>query len=156
RCARRTRVRTRSARGRQSVRRFVAIRLSLSAVGLVAAGAAVVAPACKGTSAPSGPAPADLGDPRGFVAAIPSAPPCAMACAAECAEASAPWVCPALAEWSAIPHEEACAWDGATMPAPVKGACAASEPSGDATTPVTRAGKIVLPDGRRLAPAGAE
>jgi hypothetical protein len=128
------------------VRRFFAIGLSLSAVGLVAAGAAT---GCKGTSAPPAPAPADLGDPRDFVAAITSAPPCAMTCVAECAEASAPWVCPALADWGAIPHDEACAWDGATMPAPTKGACAASEPSGDATTPVTRAGTIVQPDGRR-------
>ena len=87
---------------------------------------------------------------------------CAYECATldTCVEQTKPYACPTVAPWSTLPHESACpAWDG-TYPKPVAGKCAASAPSGEA---VKRAGvdpadpaAFILPDGRRLHPAGHE
>lgn len=70
----------------------------------------------------------------------------------------APYACQNLGGWKDIPHEASCgAWDGA-QPAPTKGACTASAPTGDAakyTGPDPDDAKTtILPDGRRLRPAG--
>lgn len=83
---------------------------------------------------------------------------CVMNCDSTCAESTMPWACPALADWSAIPHDTACgAFDGKTFPAPQKGACVATDPS-DAALAKTNADGTppILPDGRRLTPAGTE
>ncbi len=86
---------------------------------------------------------------------------CAYTCPSDgCAEATTPYACPALGAWASIPHLDACAtWDG-SYPVPVKGACTASAPTGEAlkTPGVDSAdpGLRVLPDGRKNRPAGAE
>jgi DNA-binding beta-propeller fold protein YncE len=100
------------------------------------------------------------GDPESLY--YPPPVSCAYDCANldTCAEKTAPYPCPTLAPWSTLPHESACpAWDG-TYPAPVAGKCTATAPSGEA---VKRAGvdpadpaAFILPDGRRLHPAGHE
>lgn len=81
---------------------------------------------------------------------------CALACPEPCAEADKPWVCPALAPYASLPHKceaNACgAWDG-KPPAVVTGKCTATVPAGDA---IAKTSQAVLPDGRRLAPAGKE
>jgi hypothetical protein len=84
-------------------------------------------------------------------------PSCALSCNSACKEADAPWVCPALSAWDMIPHAPSCgAFDGTTFPTPVQGHCVASLPSGDAVAPASKTGKVILPDGRRVAPAGTE
>jgi DNA-binding beta-propeller fold protein YncE len=99
------------------------------------------------------------GDPDAYLSAPSS---CAYECStlAKCAETSTSYQCPALGAWAAIPHMDACpAWDG-KYPAPVTGTCSATAPTGaalaktgaDPGSPGTR----VLPDGRRIKPAGAE
>jgi DNA-binding beta-propeller fold protein YncE len=75
-----------------------------------------------------------------------------------CAEGTTPYACPALAEWSKIPHADTCPkWDG-TYPKPVAGKCTASAPTGDALAHpgAGKAGGRELPDGRSNHPAGAE
>lgn len=86
---------------------------------------------------------------------------CAYACpdTEGCPEKTEPYACPALGDWQEIPHLDACpAWDGA-YPAETEGKCTATAPSAaallrpgiDAVDP-----KIyLLPDGRRMKPAGA-
>lgn len=77
-----------------------------------------------------------------------------------CEETSKPFACPSVGDWDKVPHGPACGgWDG-KFPAIVQGKCASSAPSGDA---VKRPGvdpsdptAYVLPDGRRLHPAGRE
>ncbi|HVY45020.1 MAG TPA: hypothetical protein VHB21_04035, partial [Minicystis sp.] len=82
---------------------------------------------------------------------------CAFDCGAPCEEPAKPYDCPFLKPWDQTPHDAACgAWDG-TYPAPVKGKCTASAPTGEAarkTGPF--AGGLVLPDGHRITPAGTE
>lgn len=65
--------------------------------------------------------------------------------------------CPSLGDWAQIPHDTTCAWDG-TPPAPIKGTCTSSAPTGEAAkyTGVQTDGSKILPDGRRVRPAGAE
>ncbi|MGH7281979.1 MAG: YncE family protein, partial [Polyangiaceae bacterium] len=110
---------------------------------------------CGSSSSPSQPLP----DPSTFVLAIKDAPACALNCDPGCNEAAHPWKCPALADWSTIPHDPiACgSFDGKTYPTPVQGKCVATDPAGDAIAKAqTVTAPYVLPDGRRLAPAGKE
>jgi DNA-binding beta-propeller fold protein YncE len=100
------------------------------------------------------------GDPREFYYPPPDS--CAYECPdlSKCAEQTTPYACPSLGAWAEIPHESTCpAWDG-KYPKPAPGKCTASAPGGDA---VKRSGPdpgdpkgFVLPDGRRIHPAGHE
>jgi hypothetical protein len=77
-----------------------------------------------------------------------------------CAENTQPYTCKALAPWKAIPHEDGCGgWDE-TYPKPVAGKCTATAPTGDALartgSPKDDPSTYILPDGRRMKPAGAE
>jgi hypothetical protein len=93
-----------------------------------------------------------------------SPPPdsCAYDCPnlAACAENKTPYACPSLGKWDAIPHAPECnGWDG-KYPTPTAGKCSASAPAKDA---LKKSGKDpddanawVLPDGRRVHPAGHE
>ena len=112
------------------------------------------APACSST--PDVPTP--LPKPEDFFAPIKDKPACALNCDPACAEATKPWVCPALADWNKIPHAPECGtFDGKTFPAPQQGKCVATTPAGDALAKaqITTV-PYVLPDGRRLEPAGKE
>lgn len=85
---------------------------------------------------------------------------CALDCASPCDEPATPWVCPAMAAFDTLPHdcaETACgSWDG-TYPTPAQGHCVATPPTGDAIAKTAAFGAtLILPDGRRLAPAGKE
>lgn len=62
-----------------------------------------------------------------------------------------------MGSWGSIPHDPACGvWDG-QYPAVKPGQCTASAPSGDAIAYAGTTGKVtLLPDGRKLAPAGAD
>jgi DNA-binding beta-propeller fold protein YncE len=75
-----------------------------------------------------------------------------------CPEPTAPWACPALAPWATLPHDTACGtFDGSTFPAASQGACSATAPTGSALQKTNASGSpVVLPDGRRLEPAGNE
>jgi len=84
---------------------------------------------------------------------------CILDCDPSCTEPSTPWICPALADWSTIPHDPTgCGtFDGTTYPTPQQGQCTASAPSGDALAKTNASGTpVILPDGRRLDPAGDE
>src|SRR5579859_4160279 len=84
---------------------------------------------------------------------------CILDCDPACTEATTPWVCPALADWDTIPHDPtACGgFDGKTYPAPQQGKCVATAPSGDAIAKANAQGTpVVLPDGRKIEPAGNE
>jgi hypothetical protein len=108
----------------------------------------------------------DGGDDGGVDAGDPSAfkePPksCSMTCpVTSCPETTKPYTCPALAAWDSLPHEATCnAWDGG-YPAPARTRCTATAASGDA---IKYAGPdpadmttTVLPDGRRVKPAGSQ
>ena len=110
--------------------------------------------ACGSTPEPTPPLPL----PEDFFASIKDNPACALNCDPACGESAKPWVCPALADWSKIPHAPECGtFDGKTFPAPQQGKCVATDPTGDALAKaqITQA-PYVLPDGRRLAPAGKE
>jgi len=100
----------------------------------------------------------NLGDPGAFVSGIRDNPPCALTCSPTCKEGTTPWVCPALADWSQLPHASACgSYDGTTTPAVVTGKCVATAPSGSALAKAQiTTMPVVLPDGRRLQPAGHE
>jgi hypothetical protein len=100
----------------------------------------------------------DAGDPNAL-----SEPPksCSLTCPLDgCGETQAPYACPALAAWSALPHADVCAaWDG-TYPAPTPTKCTVSAAGGDA---VKYAGPdpddkslTILPDGRRVRAMGAD
>lgn len=87
-------------------------------------------------------------------------PSCALSCGQCEEEANEPWVCPALRPWRALPHdcaESACGkWDG-RFPSVTPGKCVASAPEGAAIEKASpTADPVVLPDGRRLVPAGIE
>jgi DNA-binding beta-propeller fold protein YncE len=117
-------------------------------------GMALLAIACSSSSGGKAPVPSVNVFMDGFL--TPGS--CVLNCDPTCAEPQAPWQCPALADWSAIPHAAACgSFDGHTFPAPVQGACTASSPSGDALAKTAVTGSpLVLPDGRRIVPAGTE
>jgi hypothetical protein len=99
-------------------------------------------------------------DPTSFYS--PPPPSCAYTCAtlAQCAEQKTPYVCPSLGAWASIPHASTCGgWD-ATYPTPVAGKCTSTLATGEAaklagTDPDDPAG-FILPDGRRIHPAGNE
>ncbi len=100
-------------------------------------------------------APVNPGDPEDFMDEVRSTDSCALRCGQECAEHTQPWDCPAMRPWSAIPHAKECGgWNG-KYPAVQPGQCTATEPSGEAIA-MTNSGAdpVVLPDGRRLRPAG--
>jgi hypothetical protein len=101
-------------------------------------------------------APAPLGAPEDFYDKNNAS--CVLECAADCADVKHPWICPSLGPWAAIPHAAACGdFDGASFPVAVQGRCRATEPSGSALAKAQVVARpIVLPDGRRLAPAGRE
>jgi hypothetical protein len=114
-------------------------------------------------------APADTGadtgaeassiDPDEFIAQLPLS--CAFDCANGCPEeATGPFVCPSMDDWSKLPHDPTACGAGPTTPTPVTGKCTVAPPSGEALRkagPVAgQAGTWVLPDGHRMTPAGAE
>jgi hypothetical protein len=77
-----------------------------------------------------------------------------------CEDVLTPYACPALADWNAIPHLDACpTWDG-TYPKPTAGACTATPPAAAALrrtgTDPALPGARILPDGRVIRPAGSE
>ena len=87
---------------------------------------------------------------------------CAYACpdVASCPESKTPYVCPSLGDWANIPHQAMCeAWDGG-FPAAATGKCSASVASGEAAKyagpDTANPGTIILPDGRRIVPAGSD
>jgi DNA-binding beta-propeller fold protein YncE len=87
---------------------------------------------------------------------------CAYSCpvASTCAETQSPYVCPSAGDWKSIPHEDACGtWDG-TYPAVTPGSCTAAGASGEAAKyagpDLDHPGTIILPDGRRMSPAGQD
>lgn len=129
--------------------------------GLLFTGLAVWGWGC-GSDDETSPAPSQQqpGDPQAFVDdEVRSLQSCALECGRDCEETTTPFACPALRPWGEIPHdtsEDRCgAWDGATTPAVAPGSCTATEPSGEATAKTDSAGTpVVLPDGRRLVPAG--
>ncbi len=157
-----------------SVRRSAGRRFALPlVVGLATFAAVASAVGCGSSgnhgSAPPGPdasgepdASADAGedvvDPATF--AVPPAS-CAYDCpnVSACAESKTSYACPSVGAWATIPHASAClAWDGG-FPA-IQGKCTASAPTGEgaayAGPDSTKPGTIILPDGHRIAPAGAD
>lgn len=78
----------------------------------------------------------------------------------KCAENTTPYACQNLLPWADIPHTSTCAWDGVTVPSPTPGQCSASAPTGEALKYAgidpNDASVLVMPDGRRLTPAGAD
>src|SRR5580692_4326332 len=108
----------------------------------------------------SSPAPPAPEDPEDFVLGIAKGnAACALNCDPTCTEATQPWVCPALAPWAQIPHDPTMcgSFDGTTYPTPVSGQCTATVPSGSAIAEAQiTTFPMVLPDGRRLQPAGFE
>ncbi len=100
----------------------------------------------------------DAGDPSAF-----KEPPksCSMTCpVTSCAENTKSYACPALAAWNDLPHESTCAaWDGGS-PTPVPTRCKATTASGEAAkyagADPAHPGTTILPDGRRVTPAGAQ
>jgi hypothetical protein len=118
---------------------------------------------CGGSGSGGGAVSADAGDdsvdPQDF-AAVPSS--CAYSCpnVDSCPETTTPYACQNTSDWSSIPHADSCEpWDGGYPPAP-QGQCSASAPSGEAAKYAgpdpDHAGTIVLPDGRRISPAGSD
>jgi WD40 repeat protein len=116
-----------------------------------------------GAPPPSADSGSDAGDdsPDPATFAVPPKS-CAYTCpnVAACPESKTSYVCPSLGDWANIPHESSCeAWDGG-FPAAKLGTCMASAPSGEAARyagPDTASpGTTVLPDGRRITPAGSD
>jgi hypothetical protein len=100
-----------------------------------------------------------LGTPQDFVDSIKSDTSCILDCDPTCNEAKIPWTCPGLVPWVGLPHDpKACgSFDGQTYPTPVKGKCTATPASGQAAEVTNSQGTPpVLPDGRRIEPAGNE
>ena len=93
-------------------------------------------------------------DATSFARAIPRS--CALTCGQPCEEVATPYDCPAMGPWKSMPHAEACGCFDGVFPKPVTGACAATEPAGDALRPTGPAGTQtwVLPDGHPIQPAG--
>ncbi|HEX8796252.1 MAG TPA: hypothetical protein VF765_35120 [Polyangiaceae bacterium] len=117
-----------------------------------------IAAAC-GSSSGSGSSQQVTGSPQDFVDLVDQNPSCILDCDPSCPEAKSPWSCPALVSWSGIPHDpSACgSFDGQTFPAPVKGKCTATAGSGQAIEKTNAMGSPpILPDGRRVEPAGNE
>ena len=99
-------------------------------------------------------------DPGDWIDALKANESCILECSATCTEAKTPWTCPALAAWDAIPHDPtACGtFDGGTLPQARRGQVHGHGPVG-AGAPRRRTPSgtpVVLPDGRRVEPAGNE
>lgn len=130
-------------------------RASLGAIASFVASALLVA--CGGGGGTNPPAGNDAGvSIDDFMRRLPTS--CAFDCKNGCPdEAVGPFVCPAMDDWSKIPHDDACGASAPPTPTPVKGQCTATEPTGEA---IAKAGAHgagwILPDGHRLAPAGME
>ncbi len=127
------------------------------AVALAVAALGALPVACsKKDSGPAGP---HYVDPPDLISSIKDAPSCVLDCASgtPCDEARKPWTCPALADYASLPHDPSCpAYDGTPPPA-TTGACTATDPTGDALAKTSFGGTpVILPDGRRLTPAGTE
>ena len=115
-----------------------------------------------GSSSASSSSVADAGDdvdPTSFAVAPHS---CAYHCpdVTSCPETTTPYACPSLGEWPQIPHADSCAaWDGGA-PAPAQGRCSATAPSGEAAKYAgpdpDHPGTVILPDARRITPAGSD
>jgi DNA-binding beta-propeller fold protein YncE len=111
--------------------------------------AGVLGAACSST--PMMPPPPDLGDPLDLLRPPTS---CAYQCpSGNCPEYDMPYACPAMVAWTAMPHAAACGMWDQKYPAVVPGKCTATAPSGAA---IAYASASLLPDGRRLAPAGSD
>jgi hypothetical protein len=119
-----------------------------------------IAAACGSSSgAPSSPSAQVLGNPSDFVDSIKENPSCILNCDPKCTEAKLPWTCPALLPWIGLPHDpKVCgSFDGQTYPTPVKGKCTATGATGQAAEKTNAMGTPpILPDGRRIEPAGNE
>src|SRR5262245_49918459 len=100
------------------------------------------------------PVPPPLPSPEEVMAGLPAS--CAFECDG-CPEPEQPFDCPTMKPWAELSHADACLdWDE-TYPAPVQGRCTATEPTTEAVRPAGPfAGGVVLPDGRRISPAGRE
>ena len=110
--------------------------------------------ACGTSGSSSAPPPEDV-DKDAFITAPVS---CAYTCpVADCPETTAPYACPSLPDWTKLPHADACGgWDG-KYPAAQRGQCTVSAPTADAAKYAGADGTaVILPDGRRIRPAGAE
>ncbi len=134
----------------------------VATAGGFAAIAAVFAVAGCGSSASPAAAEIDAGPDVDPVSFAPAPPSCAYDCpkVSACAESTSPYVCQNTGAWSSIPHAASCqAWDGG-FPAPVKGQCTASAPTGEgakyAGVDPASPGTVILPDGHRLTPAGSD
>jgi sugar lactone lactonase YvrE len=126
---------------------------------LTAAAVALCA-ACGSTSSSQQPQDQDAAlSPSDFMDNLKQDSTCILNCDPSCTEAATPWQCPALVDWSTLPHDPTgCGtFDGTTYPAPQQGKCAATDPSGLALEKTNAQGTpVVLPDGRRIEPAGNE
>jgi DNA-binding beta-propeller fold protein YncE len=129
-------------------------RRSLAAV-CSAALAVLVACGSKPSSSSQSP---PLEDPSDWMDDLKEDSTCILNCDPSCTEPTTPWICPALAGWSTIPHASTCGtFDGTTYPAPQQGQCSATAPSGNALEKTNASGTpVILPDGRRIEPAGNE
>ncbi|MGD0526761.1 MAG: hypothetical protein ABSE49_16565, partial [Polyangiaceae bacterium] len=119
---------------------------------------AVIVAACGSKSSGTPPPPA-LEDPSDWMDDLKEDSTCILNCDPSCTEATTPWICPALADWSTIPHDPAAcgSFDGTTYPTPQQGQCTATTPGGVALEKTNASGTpVILPDGRRLDPAGNE
>lgn len=104
-------------------------------------------------------APAPTEAPTDWMGDLKQNTSCILNCNPSCTEAATPWVCPALVDWNTLPHDPvACgSFDGTTYPTPQQGQCTATVPGGSAVEKTNASGTPpVLPDGRRLEPAGNE
>jgi hypothetical protein len=123
---------------------------------------ALVALAGAGCNGSDGGVGADGGMPDTLVASTPDElldvpASCAFTCDSTCEPQG--YACPALADWSAIPHADSCGgWDGTKVPTPQQGHCAASLPSGEAVKKMgadpSDPATTILPSGARAKPAG--
>lgn len=71
----------------------------------------------------------------------------------DCKELVEGYACPSLGEWSTLPHADECAPLPSAGALAQKGACVSGTPTGDAAK---YTGGNILPDGRRVTPAGIE
>jgi DNA-binding beta-propeller fold protein YncE len=97
-------------------------------------------------------------DPLTFAMAPKS---CAYTCPPDpsCAELKTSYQCPSMGDWACIPHAESCGgWDG-KYPSVVPAKCTVTAGSGDAVkyagVDPDDATQRILPDGRRMKPAGS-
>ncbi|MFO0759445.1 MAG: bifunctional YncE family protein/alkaline phosphatase family protein [Byssovorax sp.] len=141
----------------------------LALASLLALSATASLAACGGGSSPTGTTGSSTssgtGGSGGQIDPVSVYDPPPESCAYECPndtckEQNAPYACPSLGDWKSVPHAESCGdWD-TTYPAVNKGSCVATAPSGEALrrsgADKDHVGVFVLPDGRRVRPAGHE